>query len=284
MPKKRTNPTKRAENRSSGALTDASLAAAAAAAPTALLVPPAAPPRQKPAITPVAPNTNRAQSGAATKHGHERAVDVIVYQLVLARLNAFLPAMAQSNDALMAAIARDGRDKYDIEKIDQRDGPVIQMKLGLGLFEGRSPTDTNASGSAGHSDVTMALDRLRLPGTAASSSSSSSRRPGITDLTATVSSDSSDSDPDSDASMADGDDEDARTRPRLVPVNGDVAMDVDSDEDDSSDDEEEGAGAPPISLEAMVTDFFNQGLDDSESEDESAGDESSDEEMEERRP
>ncbi|KAJ3349202.1 hypothetical protein GGF32_005755 [Allomyces javanicus] len=265
MPKKRTNPTKRAENRSSGALTDASLAAAAAAAPTALLVPPAAPPRQKPAITPVAPNTNRAHS-------------------VLARLNAFLPAMAQSNDALMAAIARDGRDKYDIEKIDQRDGPVIQMKLGLGLFEGKSPTDTNASGSAGHSDVTMALDRLRLPRTAASSSSSSSRRPGITDLTATVSSDSSDSDSDSDASMADGDDEDARTRPRLVPVNGDVAMDVDSDEDDSSDDEEEGAGAPPVSLEAMVTDFFNQGLDDSESEDESAGDESSDEEMEERRP
>ncbi|KAJ3365704.1 hypothetical protein GGF31_008458 [Allomyces arbusculus] len=258
MPKKRTNPTKRAENRSSGALTDASLAAAAVAAPTSLLVPPPAPPRHKPAITPVAPNIN-----------------------LLARLNAFLPAMAQSNDALMAAIARDGREKYDIEHIDQRSGPVIQLKLGLGLFEGKPPMATAASGGT---DVATALDRLRLPGSAASSPSS--RRPGITDLTATVSSDSNDSDSDSDAPMADGDDEDARTRPRLVPAHNDVAMDVDSDEADSSDDEEDDSGAPPVSLEAMVTDFFNQGLDDSDSEEEIAGedDESSDEEMEERRP
>ncbi|KNE68552.1 hypothetical protein AMAG_12721 [Allomyces macrogynus ATCC 38327] len=263
MPKKRANPSKRAETHSSGALTDASLAAAAAAAPTSLLVPPPAPPRQKPAITPIPPNTN-----------------------LLARLNAFLPAMAQSNDALMAAIARDGRETYDIEHIGQRGGPVIQMKLGLGLFEGKSPTGATASGTTGNTDVVMTLDRLRLPGTGAPSSSSA-RRPGITDLTATVISDSSDSDSDSDASMADGDDEGCGARGHdSCPSITTWPMDVDSNEDDSSDDEEEGAGAPSISLEAMVTDFFNQGLDDSESEDENAveDDESSDEEMEERRP
>ncbi|KNE70563.1 hypothetical protein AMAG_14685 [Allomyces macrogynus ATCC 38327] len=249
MPKKRTNPTKRTENRSSGALTDESLAAAATANVTSLLVPPAASPRRKPAITPVAPNTN-----------------------LLARLNAFLPAMAQANDALLAAIARDGRDKYDIETIDKRDGPVIQMKLGLGLFEGKPPTGAAASGSAGNADVTTALDRLRLPGTGALSSSA--RRTGITDLTTAASSDSGDSDSDSDASMADGDDEDARTRPKLVPVGDDAAMDVDSDVDDderSDDDDDESGAAAPVSLEAMVTDFFNQDLDDSDSEDESAG-------------
>jgi len=74
---------------------------------------------------------------------------------LLARVQQFLPQIEQSNAELLQ---RDPRS-IDIENIEETDGRVIEMDLGLGVFEQRrtrghaissSSSATSSSGSQGH--------------------------------------------------------------------------------------------------------------------------------------
>ncbi|ORZ34593.1 hypothetical protein BCR44DRAFT_1436025 [Catenaria anguillulae PL171] len=185
-------------------------------------------PRAKPAIMPFAPNSS-----------------------LLSRLDAFLPQLQQANTSLFAAMAKeDGEEerkrKFDIESVTPGQDRVIEMKLGLGLFEARNPSS--------HEDV------LPLPsgGPVSAPPAISFRGPRIYSA----------GDMDVDTSSSDQDD------------------DEDDSQDDSDDDrmsgEEEAIMAE--SLQDMVMRFYNEPLgeggsgEDEDDEDQDADD--SDEEHE----
>ncbi|CAK5262004.1 unnamed protein product [Mycena citricolor] len=74
----------------------------------------------------------------------------LIAYLVLQRVQAFLPRMEASNTELAQMVAADPRS-VDIENVDE-DREVIQMKLGLGLFEERNGNESSSEDSSSNPD------------------------------------------------------------------------------------------------------------------------------------
>jgi len=72
---------------------------------------------------------------------------------LLSRIQAFLPQMAASNALLAQQVAADP-GSVDIENIQDTDAQVIEMNLGLGVFEDRSKRTAGDSDSE-DSDASM---------------------------------------------------------------------------------------------------------------------------------
>ncbi|KAI9224273.1 hypothetical protein BC828DRAFT_373890 [Blastocladiella britannica] len=101
-----------------------------------------APPRTKPAIGSVVPNSS-----------------------LLSRLESLLPQLQSANAELFDAIARDGQDAHDLERVTPGSDRVIQMKLGLGVFEERALSSGQGESSLHGSD--SGPTSLRLPSSSA---------------------------------------------------------------------------------------------------------------------
>ncbi|KAH6910937.1 hypothetical protein BKA70DRAFT_1268951 [Coprinopsis sp. MPI-PUGE-AT-0042] len=90
---------------------------------------------------------------------------------LLSRLQAFLPEMQASNEALLKRAAEDP-DSIDIENITEGSEKVIEMDLGLGVFEERKGDKRSSSDTDEDSSMS---DSSSSASSSSSSSSSSSR-------------------------------------------------------------------------------------------------------------
>ncbi|KAI9189447.1 hypothetical protein H9P43_000880 [Blastocladiella emersonii ATCC 22665] len=176
----------------------AAASAAAAGVPAPFVIPQTSSvPAFKPAIAPLAPNTS-----------------------LLSRLESFLPQMQRANQELQSAILTQGRAAFDLETVTPGQDRVIQMKLGLGVFEGKPNADDAAtSADASSSSTAEALPPLRMPGAPAHPA----RRPRVSELCGEVG-----------------------------------AMDV--DDEPEAEEEQDDASAPPATLEEMVMQFYGEPL------------------------
>ncbi|KIJ69886.1 hypothetical protein HYDPIDRAFT_104540 [Hydnomerulius pinastri MD-312] len=114
---------------------------------------------------------------------------------LLSRIEAFLPAIQASNEAL----AQENPENLDIENVGEDEEQYIEMNLGLGVFESKRPKAGSGSGSE---------DALSSSSSEASNSSeddndddeySSSSSDADDDSSSSSSDDDSDSDSDSDS-------------------------------------------------------------------------------------
>ncbi|CAK5274627.1 unnamed protein product [Mycena citricolor] len=99
-------------------------------------------------------------------------VDESSLQQLLQRVQAFLPRMEASNTELAQMVAADPRS-VDIENVDG-DREVIQMKLGLGLFEERNGTETSSEDSSSDPDSDSDTDTMSSVSESSDNSTSSS--------------------------------------------------------------------------------------------------------------
>lgn len=113
-------------------------------------------------------------SSGTNPHGilnnSERNTHPVAPTELLARVQAFLPAIHASNEAL----AQKSRDEVNVENVEDDEELYIEMNLGLGVFETKRRRSTTSEGSIESNTSSSGPDSPDVSLTSSQSDSSSS--------------------------------------------------------------------------------------------------------------